>query len=407
MDQTTNKPKTRQVIATSGNETAPVQISFPVALFCIVLVALHLRPGLVSVGPLLSSIQEQFHLSHTVAALLTSIPNLLLGLMAFPAPWLSRRFGRDRTIVGALLILTVSTLCRAFAPNTFTLLATTAGVGVGIAVSQTLVASFVKASYPAKAAVVIGIYATALSAGATLAAGLTEPVIRFFGDDWRYGAGVWSLLGIPAVAAWLFIARRTKTTERRRTIHRFPWRHRKAWAIAIFFGCQNFLFYSVVAWLVPFLIEQGETSALGGFVLAAFTLVFTVSVPVFGTFSKDLDRRGWLAFSAGCTLLGLAALTLLPGLSPFAGVSVAGFGLAGAFTLGMTLPLDNTRDEDEASAWNAFVLMTGYVIASSGPLLVGYLRDQSDDFRLSMLLLLIVALIMLVLSAFLRPRQHA
>jgi CP family cyanate transporter-like MFS transporter len=70
----------------------------------------------------------------------------------------------------------------------------------------------------------------------------------------------------------------------------------------------------------------------------------------------------------------------------------------------MTLPLDNTRSVEEANVWNAFVLTVGYLIASTGPLLVGRLRDVSGDFRPGMWLCVGVAVIMLLLTPFLRPK---
>jgi len=63
-----------------------------------VLIGVNLRPGIVSIGPLLPS-----------------IPDVLMGLLALPAPWLARRFGRDRVILAALFVLFAVTLGRAFA----------------------------------------------------------------------------------------------------------------------------------------------------------------------------------------------------------------------------------------------------------------------------------------------------
>ncbi|MGI3903157.1 MAG: hypothetical protein ACRYGP_03450 [Janthinobacterium lividum] len=56
----------------SGSEAA---LSTWVAVSAILLVALDLRPGIVSVGPILPSISEEFGLSHAAAALLTTIPD--------------------------------------------------------------------------------------------------------------------------------------------------------------------------------------------------------------------------------------------------------------------------------------------------------------------------------------------
>ena len=80
----------------SGRRNNP--LSLAVGLVCLVLIGVNLRPGIVSIGPLLPS-----------------IPDVLMGLLALPAPWLARRFGRDRVILAALFVLFAATLGRAFA----------------------------------------------------------------------------------------------------------------------------------------------------------------------------------------------------------------------------------------------------------------------------------------------------
>lgn len=103
-----------------------------------------------------------------MASLLTSIPDVMMGALALPTPWLARRFGRDRVVLAALVLLLMSIAGRAFSSGTVVLLAMTAGVGAGIAISGALISGFVKARFASKAAVFMGIYATALSLGSTV-----------------------------------------------------------------------------------------------------------------------------------------------------------------------------------------------------------------------------------------------
>lgn len=389
--------------------SATTGLGLGAALTCIVLVALDLRPGLVSIGPLLPVIRHDFGLSHTAAALLTSIPDVLLGLLALPAPGLARRFGRDRIIIAALGLLGISIAARACAPDTAALFLTTAGVGAGIALSGALISSFIKASHPERAAFVTGIYATALSLGSATSAALTGPVATY-AQSWRYGAGAWSLLGIIAIGAWWVIAHNSRAlspvVQPYRT-HRLPWRNRTAWLIALYFGGQNFLFYSLISWISPFFQEQRVPITLSGLILASFTIAFTAGNPFFGSVSRSLDRRIWLALSAALAAAGLFVMVVAPNSAPFIYLPVTAFGMGGAFTLGMTLPLDNTRSAGEAGVWTAFVLMVAYLIAATGPLSVGALRDLTGSFFTSWVLLLAVAIGMLALTPFLRLHVRA
>lgn len=383
------------------------QLAAPLAISAIILVALGLRPSIVSVGPILPFIISDFDLSHTQASLLTSIPDLLMGLFALPTPWLARRYGRDSVLLLALTLLGVSTLGRAFAGNIVDLLISTAGIGIGIAVAGALIAGFIKARFAARAAVCMGVYAAALSVGSTISAAVTGPVAALVSGGWRVASGMWSFVVLLGLLAWLAVTIYEKRNRRLTNVAisrvRLPFRSGKAWLVALFFACVNLLFYSVLTWTTPMYLENGVPATTAGLILATFTGAFTVANPVFGWLSRDEDRRPWLALSAGLSLLGLAAIALAPTMAPFIWISLFAFGLGGTFTLGMTLPLDNTKSVDEANAWNAFVLMIGYVIAAGGPLAVGAIRDLSGTFDLAYWVLAGVALMMLILTPFLKP----
>ncbi len=392
----------------SGCSHPATRLAFPVAMVCIVLVAVDLRPGIVSTGPILPLIREEFGLSHTGASLLTAIPDLLMGALALPTPWLAHRIGRDRAIVGALALLLAATLGRAFAQSTLWLLLTTAGVGAGIAIAGALIAGFIKARFPTRAAVAMGIYATALSFGSTISAALTGPVAAT-GGGWRLASGVWSVLGVIALSAWLYVARRERSADAPESSPRrfpLPFGNRTAWLVALFFACQNFLFYACITWLAPLFREGGFGVTSSGLVLASLTIAFTLANPVFGTLSRNEDRRGLLALSGVLAFAGFALLAAAPTRFPFLAVPILAIGLGGAFTLGMTLPLDNTREPGEANAWNAFVLTVGYLIAAGGPFSVGALRDATGSFVPSLWMLAGVAALMLALTPLLSPHRH-
>jgi MFS transporter, CP family, cyanate transporter len=391
-------------ISLQGHATTRV-----LAVTAIVLVALNLRPGIVSVGPLLPWIIDDFRLSHTMASLLVSIPDVLMGALALPTPWFSRRFGRDTVILAALFVLFVSTVLRAFSTTALQLLAATAGVGAGIAIAGALVGGFIKARFPTRAALFMGLYATSLSLGSTMSAALTGPIAAQTSSGWRLAAGVWGGLGVFAVASWLMVTiaeSRVPQPAGAVSVHRLPLRNPTAWLIAVYFACINFLFYSLLSWSVPMYREAGFSPTIAGLALATFMAVFMLANPFFGWITKSHDRRGWLALCAALGLAGLVSIAFAPTVMPFAAVACCAFGLGGAFTLGMTLPLDNTNSVDEANVWNAFVLTVGYLVAAGGPLILGYLRDINGNFRLAFILLTIVALLMLAVTPFLHPRQR-
>jgi MFS transporter, CP family, cyanate transporter len=376
----------------------------------IVVIAVNLRPGIVSVGPILGLIQRQFGLSHTLASLLTAIPDLLMGLLALPTPWLARRFGRGNVLLFALVLLCLATAGRAFVDSTSALLVTTVGVGAGIAIAGSLFGGLIKSKFPTRAAMVMGIYATALSFGSTVSAAVTGLVAKT--DGWRTAAGMWGLLGLLAIAGWWVIAKSDRASELGAGVstglpHRLPFGNRKAWLIAIFFACVNFLFYALLSWIAPMYQEYGLSTGQAGLVLASFTAIFMCSNPIIGSLSRRHDRRGWLILSAGLVAVGVIGMTLAPVASPVLWVGMCAFGLGGGFTLGMTLPLDNTQTTEQTNSWNAFVMLVGYVIAAAGPFSVGLGRDLTGGFRFPVAGLLAVSVVMLVIAPFLKPTRKS
>lgn len=379
-----------------------------IAVVCLMLVGLALRPGIVSIGPILPQIIGEFRLSHTQASLLTAIPTLLMGLLALPTPWLARNFGRDRVIIAALLVLALSTVLRAYADSTLALFAATAGVGAGIAIAGTLVPGFVKAGFPSRVALLMGIYAMALSMGSTMSAAATGGLAQIF-ETWRLPAALWAISAVVGIAAWVAIearGRKSRGSVRPMPRHALPFRNPTAWFVAAFFALNNIVFYSYVSWIGPIYVELGFTPAMAGLVLASFTLAFMVGTPVFGAMSRNEDRRRWLAVVSTISLVGIVWVATAPMNLPFVAVSLVAFGTGGAFTLGMTLPLDNARSDAEAASWNAFVMLVSYAVGATGPLIIGVLRDAIGSFEAPLWLLVAVSLVMLLTTPFLRPHHH-
>jgi CP family cyanate transporter-like MFS transporter len=340
---------------------------------------------------------------------MTSIPDVFMGLLALPTPWLARRFGRDRVMIAALILLLLSTGLRAFAQNIAELLVCTGGVGAGIAIAGTLVAGFIKAEFPSRVASAMGLYGTSLAVGSVAAAALTGPLADGSQMGWRFATGGWSLLGIGAILSWALATRRASKAGPQVThflhVYPLPLGNRKAWAIAIFFGVNNLLFYALLAWIPSLYRDLGYSAARAGLILACFAVLSLFGNPVFGMLSHSRDRRVWLGISGAICCIGLVGLLVAPTSAPYLWISLAAFGQAGGFTLGMTLPLDNTDSVEETDVWNAFTLTVGYLIASAGPMLVGFLRDRTGSFRAPVACLVAVGVVMLCLSAILGPRK--
>jgi cyanate permease len=100
------------------------------AAIALLILSVALRPPIVSIGPVLDSIQRSFSLSYTQASLLIAIPDICMGVFALVAPGVARRFGTDNAVVAALVLLCVAMIARALAGSAAVLLVCTVFAGM-------------------------------------------------------------------------------------------------------------------------------------------------------------------------------------------------------------------------------------------------------------------------------------
>jgi len=376
----------------------------------LLVLSLALRPAIISIGPILLDIRQAFNLSFTQASLLTSIPDLCMGVLALASPLLAKRFGVNGTIIASLVLLAIGIVLRSQMESVSGLLLTTFIVGVGIAVAGSLIGGWIKEFYSDHAPMFMGIYSTGLSLGATAAAAGTDALTTATGS-WRMGAGVWVILCITGIMSWLWLSKSHKSSTDRtqpQSRVRLPWGNPRAWIIALYFGCGQFLGYAILAWLAPSMLQMHTSTIAPGYLLSTFTLIFTVANFLTGAIAgKSTDRRLLIAISSALTVLGVGGLACVESISPLIFISLTAVGLGAAFTLGMTLPLDQTRTPRQANAWTVFTLFIGYLIAAAGPIGFGALCDMTGSFAAPYLLLTVVAVVMLALTPLLRPMTES
>jgi CP family cyanate transporter-like MFS transporter len=383
------------------------------AIIGLLILSLALRPGIVSIGPILLLVQNEFALSYTKSSLLIAIPDVCMGVFALFVPRIARMFGSDRSVIVALALMAAAMVLRALSASVFSLLLATLFVGIGIAISGSLVGGWIKAHFPREASFFMGIYAAGLSVGATAAAVLTDYIAQL-NDDWRLAAAMWAVFCVAAIISWRMLIKKFPSAEagtplkNESTSTTLPFRNRKAWAIALYFGISQFIVYACFAWISPSSAEMMITSVSPGVLLALFTSTFAIASFVAGSIArKSPDRRGWLTLSALLTGAGFSGLSFWPDSLPLAYVIMVAIGQGICFPLVMTLPLDNTTTPTDANLWTVFMLFIGYLLAALGPITFGALRDHTGSFSASYGLLMAATALLLILTPVLRPAAKA
>ena len=369
-------------------DSRPVGTAAVVAAIGIMIVAANLRPAVVSVAPLVDEIKASTGWSSSVTGLLTTLPVLVFGLVAPVAPRCAARFGIERTVFGALVLLVAAILIRLL-PAPVALFAGSALLGAAIGVCNVVLPSLIKRDFAHRSGLMTGLYSMTLSGGAAAAAALTVPINDAVGGNWRMALASWGAFVLVALVVWapqLRLLHRMELSTERDSL----WRNRIAWAITIFMAAQSMIFFAFSAWLPEYLIDRGMSPAGAGAVLALAQvagLVSSLIAPIIaGRFHDQRAVTGAALVVCGVGFVGLLATDRWPTLwvmlvmtGPGASISLA--------LLFMVLRSTSTTQTSQISGMSQSV---GYILAAVGPVAIGALHDVTGSWTIAMSALALV-----------------
>ena len=162
----------------------PARRSLEATLLVVSIAALafNLRAAITSLPPVFPELQSSLHLSSAAITLLAATPVLCFGVFSGVAAWLSRRFGEERVLFGALIGVSAGLLLRGGLPQTLLFPGSVLALG-SIAIMNVLLSSMIKRRWPERAGLLIGVYLTALSAGAVIASLISVPLFNGSGGS--------------------------------------------------------------------------------------------------------------------------------------------------------------------------------------------------------------------------------
>ncbi|WAA09801.1 CynX/NimT family MFS transporter [Fervidibacillus albus] len=370
----------------------------------ILFAAFNLRPAITSVGPIVGMIQEDLHLSHFTAGLLTSLPLAAFAVVSPVVPIISNRFGNERTILFGLVLLVIGIFSRSVT-SVFFLFTGTLLIGVGIAISNVLLPVIVKEKFPLKVGLMTSVYSTAMGIFAAVASGVSIPIASDFGYGWETALIVWVIPAIIAVFIWGYLSRfhgernvQVKKTDR---ANGQIWRSSLAWQVALFTGFQSFLFYVTVTWLPEILHHHGLDLGTAGWLLSLSQFVglpASFFVPMIA--AKFRSQSVFVVILSIFSLIGYGGL-LLPATYPMLVlyISLIGFALNGSFALALSFMGMRARDARESAELSGMAQSFGYILAAIGPIFIGYLFDVTGSWTWPLVTLLIVNGLVMIFGA--------
>lgn len=370
--------------------TAAQRARFAALLLALVLASLNLRPALTSVAPLMERIIADLDLSAAVAGLVTTIPVLMMGLLAPLAPTLASRWTQERVLAGTLLLLSVALVLRAFSHHSAVWLLTSAfAAGVSIAIAGPLMSGFIKQHFKRHMSLIIAAYSISVTAGAALAVVATLPLTAVLAGRWSWALSSWAVLSLLALAVWqLAVPTPTPRANNAARAEPLPLRSRQAWLFTLFFACQSGVFYALSTWLVA-RFEQAGVAPLqaSGFasLFMGFGIVGAFLVPLL--LDKVNDRRRLLFAVSLLSTLTILLIAWNPLWFPSLVTSMLGIASAGSFALVLALPVLETENPRQAASLTSMMLCVGYLLGGCVPSLTGIGRDLTLGYELPFTLL--------------------
>lgn len=381
-------------------------------LLLLILVGLNLRPVMATIGPLTDVLLNSWQLNYGWISLLNGLPILMMGMGALCSHFLLRHYSGRALLAQALVLIALGTLWRFSSQAPLVMIASALLAGLGIALVQAFMPSIIKQHWPTQTASYMGIYISAIMAGAALSAAIAPQILHLSSLAWALGS--WGILALPTLWLFLRMVPRQQPASPAHTsapqpglpfkAHRSP----RAWRLAAFFGLGTSGFTCMLAWLPPHFLDLGYSPTQAGLALSLLSATEVVSGLVFSQLAaRALDRRPCLIIAILLAISGLLCLAAGHHGLAWLGVIIAGCGVGALFPLSMIVSMDHLEQPRAAGMLTAWVQGMGYMVAGTSPILAGLLRDQLHSFNATWYLLAGIMLILLPLAAGFDPRHYA
>lgn len=399
-------------VHSSSRRRAGQGTGLALVLLAIIATAVNLRTAVTGFTPLLELVGDEVGFGTALFGVFGTIVTASFAVFGLLTPIVARRFGLETTIAVATLLTTLGILLRAFSPNAALLVASTIVAFAGIGASNVLIVPIVKKYFPDRLKSISSLYLSLLQLGQFVAPLIAVPVAVTAG--WRFALGMWAVLTAVACVLWVVVVLRgrgrtagAKQAARAPVGGRVPgaWRTPLVWSLVLMFGMTALNTYAVITWLPTIFVDAGADPALGGSLLALFSIFGLGAAFVVPPLTIRL-RNPFPLVAVCAALLAVGYTGLLVAPLEGAVVWVVALGL-GVSTFPMTLTLVNARTRTPAgsSMLSGATQGIGYAVACVGPLCIGLLYSASGGWE-SSYALLYTSIGVLLVSGFVacRPR---
>lgn len=347
-------------------------------VFGVFLIGANLRLPITMMPPLLKALSASGILPSSLAGLVTSIPLAMFAVMSPMIGKLGAKFGAGRVLTFAALALVLGAGLR-LVPNVWGLLIGTALAGLGITGGNVLLPALIKSEFPRRIAIMTTMYTTAMGLVASVGTGTSSVLAKHIGATSTMA--VFGAVSVVALVVWLGVLPQLKGHPHADTPQMATIRLTQvplAWLIALFFGLQSVLYYSLLTWLPAIWQHAGFDAVTAGTLATLFQLF---GLPLNMLTPALAERRHGLmtvvVIAAGGFVIGLVGVLMAPVVFWLQAVMaiIMGAGSGAAFSLCIVFFQKKTKSAQGTASLSGMAQSGGYILAAVGPVSFAWLAQ--------------------------------
>jgi CP family cyanate transporter-like MFS transporter len=382
-----------------------------------------LRSPITAIPPLLGRISADLGMNSVEMGALTSVPVLCFGVLTPVASVVMRRLDLNSSALWTLAIIMAGAIVR----STGTIWAAflgTAVIAAGMTMGNLIAPMVIARNFRKRTALMTGAYSASINIAVTLSTALAMPLALLIG--WQGSAAAWAIIPgmIVGIVWWRVFPPHDGRGQRQDAVTSAPTAAPKlttisepaepsignpqprariaawplAWIMATAFAGHNFAYYSTVGWLPTALHDVAGMGESGAGVASSVFQITAVLGPMLvpllmSRFQWPMLRimivicASWLTLPFGM----LAAPNLWFVWCVFGGMAQGAF-----FSALFTVVIQRTRTPDESRRLTALIQTTGYIVAATGPVLVGHVHDAVGGWTLPFAIIGVGTIVMTV-----------
>ncbi len=343
------------------------------------LIGANLRLPITMMPPLLGGLARAGILPQALAGFVTTIPLLMFALGSPLIGRLGARQGLGKVLALSAVALVAGAWLR-LVPSSGGLLAGTALAGLGIAGGNVLLPALIKQEFPRRVAVMTTLYTTAMGLIASFGTGTAGLLTQHVGPTMTMA--MLGSISVLALLVWLLVLPQLHHTPSREVTKSASVRvanQSLAWLIALFFGVQSLLYYSLLTWLPSIWHTAGFATVTAGNLATLFQLF---GLPLTMLTPSLAERRHGLGIivliASGGFAVGLLGILLGPVVFGFQAVMaiIAGAASGAAFSICIAFFQKKTTTAAGTASLSGMAQSGGYLLAAVGPVSFSWLATM-------------------------------